>query len=254
MRRRARIRIGVIAALGVALIVVATVLIGMIVNKINTVTYEDHRFYQYFSGMRFDYDGVLSLRYNGEAVDIGYNGVEVESNFLPIYFVDKNGAVLLPQRMALVIPRNRNETYYAERLSEIDIIQDTINAGDYNDKTINSVPLLKFGEENKVVETPAFLYDGDDTYLFLSDTNVTVAGQRVDLSPLSFVVADYRGDVEIYNYETDEYQIFEAVDDDVMADLGERYRLNLSTDMLLYDDGADSRLLIHNVDALTTRL
>lgn len=254
MRRRSKFQIGIIAAIGIALIVMATVMIGMIVNKINTVTYENHRFYQYFSGMRFDYEGTLAFRYNGEVIDLGYNGIEIESNSVPIYFADKDNSALLPKRMALIIPRNRNTTYLAERWSEINVVQNTTSTGGYGGESVNYVPFLKFGNEPKVVETPAFLYDGDDMYLFLSDADVVIAGQQIRVSPLSFVTVDYGGDVEIYNYGANEDKIFEAVEGDVMAKLGEGYNLDLSTDMLLYDNGTDTRLLVRNIDALENTL
>ena len=84
-------------------------------------------------------------------------------------------------------------------------------------------------------------------YLFLTDISVQVLDEKYDLSPLSYVVVNYQGEVEIYDKKADKYHMIELCEKDVLANLGE-YTINLSTDTV--SNGDNSRLLMKSVDGL----
>lgn len=54
-------------------------------------------------------------------------------------------------------------------------------------------------------ESSGFLYDGNDTYIFLEPATVTYKGKKVKLSPLSYAVVYYDQWMQLYDYETGEY-------------------------------------------------
>ena len=97
----------------------------------------------------------------------------------------------------------------------------------------------------------AFLYDGDSLYFFIENTTLTVNGLEYKLPPLSYANVKYKGYVEIYNYDTDEYEYIESVDTDVIAKTN-KYSINLSIDSVQCE-GMEQLLItrIKNLQNLT---
>jgi len=93
----------------------------------------------------------------------------------------------------------------------------------------------------------AFLYDGTDLYIFLEETAVSVQGTEYVLSPLSYVKVNYRGEVEIYNKQADEYLWFEEINEDVIANT-ESYSINMSLDKV--ERNGKEQLLIKSINYL----
>ena len=227
------ISLGVILVVGIAILIVY-----FHYKNLNKVTVEDYELYQYFGNMRFDYTGKFSMKKNGEITKIEYEDVEIEADSTPIYYKNIDNEIILPKSMAIVFPRLINKNYKLPYFSRISI--------DYS--MDDSSAFWKVNEKNLYLEN-SFLYDGANLYVFLYETKVTIDGVDYVLSPLSYVNVNYRADVTIYDKKNDKVTIIETHNDDVMGDLN-GYKINLSTDMVLYD--RDSKLLIKNVDNLQT--
>ena len=93
-----------------------------------------------------------------------------------------------------------------------------------------------------------FLYDGEDLYFFLDKTKIIVNGTTYEVSPLSYVIVRYKQNVEIYNYEKDEYQIIDisgVQDARVEADT---YTINMSVDSIQTEKS--EQLLIRSLSYL----
>ena len=76
---------------------------------------------------------------------------------------------------------------------------------------------------------------------------VVVEYIEYELSPLSYIIVNYQNSVEMYNKEKDEYHLVDDIKKDVIANVGNT-RINLSTDMILFEEG--ERLLIKNINKL----
>ena len=93
----------------------------------------------------------------------------------------------------------------------------------------------------------SFLYDGKDMYIFPYSVTVTVENRTYELSPMSYVIVNYKDSVEMYDKKTDKFYLIDEINDDVMVSTSDK-KINLSTDMIVYED--DERLLIKNVNKL----
>lgn len=197
---------------------------------------ENYELYQYFSGIKFEYTGELSLKATGEIVNLKYKDIEVEVDSTPIYFSKIENEMIIPLTMGYYIPRLSNKNFKLPGFTKIGV-----SAEDY------SAYLIK-DKGNVELET-SFLYDGTDLYVFLFETPITINGQKIVLSPLSYVSVVYGGDVIYYDKATDTYKEIPSVNTDVVAEVG-MYKLNLSTDMIMYENS--NRLLIKNVKGSPT--
>lgn len=225
------VSLGVLAIIGVAILIISNHY-----KDLNKVSIEDYELYQYFGELRFDYKGKFSIKKNGEVTKIKYEGIDLETDSTPIYYKNIDNEIILPTNMALVFPRLVNKNYKLPYFSRLAIY--------YSEN--DSSAFLKLGKTKKYLEN-SFLYDGNNLYVFLYETKVTIDGKEYTLSPLSFISVNYKNDVSFYNKASDEYSVIDKHNDDVIANI-DGYKVNLSTDMVLYDK--DSKLLIKNVDSL----
>ncbi len=202
----------------------------------NEVKIENYELYQYFSGIKQNYTGKITIKKNGESATLESEGVDVDPGFIPIYFQEVNNEVIFPVDMALIFPRIQNKNYKINYFSKLYV--DLEN----EDKNV----YLKY-EDNDLFLENCFLYDGADLYFFPYATSVVIDGTTYDLSPLSYVIVNYKELIEIYDKQSDKYTIIDSHVNDVIANLGS-YRINLSTDMILYENS--SRLLLKQVNLL----
>lgn len=206
-------------------------------NKYQLTTEENHNLYQYFQGVKVEYKGKLTIKKNNDEIklsqDVGIENIEDA----PIYFSEVDNQVFFAKNMSLIIPRIKNQSYRINYFSKIICENDTNQDMAY---LVNKY-------DKKVYLEESFLYDGDNLYFFIYDTSVVVDGKKYDLDALSYVIVNYKGQIEIYDKTNDKYTIIDEHNNDVIATIG-NYSINLSTDVLMYKD--DSRLLIKNIDNL----
>lgn len=203
---------------------------------LNKVTIENYEFYQYFSGIRYDYKGELTLKKNGEITKLKYKNIEIEVDSTPIYYKTIDNQIIIPQNMGLYMPRMANKNYKLPYFSVISIEETDTNTNAY----------VKYKNIKKFIE-PAFLYDGSNLYVFLYNTKIKIDDEEILLSPLSYIIVNYQDEIFIYDKKTDTPRTIQSHVQDVVAEF-EGYKVNLSTDMIMYD--SNSKLLIKNVDLL----
>ena len=223
----------VLAIVGIAVAVLAVIVAWVVLYRMNTVTYGEYKLYRYFAGRKMEYANTVAFAYDGSIKNLTYSGGEEVNGAVPFYFTDNNDKALLAESMELVIPRIRNQNYRTIRLSTVETTQGVENASAF----------LSIKGKNVYLE-PSFLYDGNDLYFFPYATTLTVGGQTYELSPLSYVDANYGGDVEIYDKASDTMTILENCSETIMAGVG-GYKINLTADMLFYSD-TETRLLMKN--------
>lgn len=230
-----KLRIILFSIIGIIVVLIALFIVFSRFSNMNKFEYNaEYPMYQYFSGVKTSYTGKVTLINDGDITKVESNEGIMDINDAPIYYQDVDNKVLITKNMQLFFPHLFNKNYKLKYFTNV--FYDTEVSSSY----------FEDGKKNVFLED-AFLYDGNNMYLFLTDISVQVLDEKYDLSPLSYVVVNYQGEVEIYDKKTDKYHMIELCEKDVLANLGE-YTINLSTDTV--SNGDNSRLLMKSVDGL----
>ena len=208
-----------------AMIIAIVIVIVVTYNFINNlqrikIPSGEYRFFQYVMGNKTEYTGVLEFSGKDGITKLECKEGTIYLESMPVYYESERDKVILPADMAVVFPMDSGRTNKVNSLSIA-----YINYGDV---------YIQKGDLDKNLED-AFLYDGNDMYFFVENTTVTIDGVEYKLPPLSYANVTYKGYIELYNYDTDEYTYIEEVVDDVIA-ATDKYSINLSNDTLKYED------------------
>lgn len=215
-RRSSIIMSSVIAAL-ILIIVIVVIIIG----NLNSTTTENHDFYQWYSGQKVEYKGQLTFTRKEGLTELKATDRKVTLDSTPVYYADENNKVIFPEDMAIVYPNNNGMMYRINHFA--DIIEE--NGSIYLETNLAT-------KTNKTKLEKAFLYDGQDLYFFLERTTITVNGTNYEVSPLSYAIVRYKQNVEIYNYEKDEYQVIDTTETQDAKVVTDTYTINMSVDSL----------------------
>jgi len=217
----------------IAIIIVLAIVYNFI-NNLETikVTVEEHEFYQYLTGNKVEYTGSLKMTRKNDITELITEDGIISLDSIPVYYKDERDKVILPENMAIAFPMNNGEIRKVNSLSTVYIDYGTV--------------YIQKGDLNKEIYD-AFLYDGNDLYFFIENTTLTVNEMEYNLPPLSYVNATYKGYIEIYNYDTEEYTYIEQVDTDIIAKTN-KYTINLSVDSMQYE--GNDQLLIKRIKNL----
>ena len=213
------------------LLLIAVILgINVYLTKLNTQDTVEEQFYQYFGGVKTEYDGVMSITKKGEITELRTKEGAINLDSTPVYY--KNSSkVLFPETMAKVEGSNNGKITKIEKFSTLEKEKEII--------------YLVRKKERKLLEN-SFLWDGSDMYFFLGNATLSVNNETYELSPFSYIIASYKNGVEIYNYQKDEYKIIESKDSIYVTT--DNYTIDTTTDVLKY--GEKEQLLLKNIDKL----
>lgn len=226
------IKIALISIIVILVLFIASFFLFRYFRGLKEYTYnEEYPLYQYFAGGKNVYTGKVTLTMDDNITKIETDDGVEDIEDAPIYFQDVSNEVLLGKNMLLVIPRLVSKNYRINAFSKVVYEDDSKNAY-YN-----------FGKE-KIFLEESFLYDGANLYLFLSNVNVVIDEETYELSPLSYVIVNYKDQIEIYDKKLDKYTIIETHNKDVIATLG-THKINMSVDMV-----NDNRLLLKSTENL----
>src|SRR5574344_686611 len=95
----------------IILAIVSCIIINNYYKELNKITFEDYNLYQYFSGIKFSYNGTISLKKDGDITKIDYNNIDIDTDNTPIYFETIDNEVLFPENMSIIFLRIKNKTY-----------------------------------------------------------------------------------------------------------------------------------------------
>lgn len=214
-------------------IISVIVVVYIFINKLSSLSsVKEHEFYQYAMGNKVEYKGIVKMATKNDITELTTNEGTISLDSIPIYYNDERNKVILPSDMAIAFPMENGALYKVNSLSIIYIDHGEV--------------FVQKGNLNKQLED-AFLYDGNDLYFFIENTKVTINGTEYRLPPLSYVNATYKGYVEIYNYDTDEYTYIEKVTSDIIAKTS-KYSINLSIDSMQYEE--NDQLLLKRIKNL----
>ena len=232
------VRIGIVI-ITILFIFIIYKIFDMVVSSNEKIDLTGETYYQYFYGMREEYTGEIEVvRHDDTSQLVLEDKRVVHLDSTPIFYKDILGKVLFPTKMEVVF----TDTGVVNRLDSFtNIIQDSY-----------VMYAKKFNKDNTKSLNNAFIYDGNDLYFFLEEMTVTVGEKKYEISPLSYVIVNYRQNVEIYNYDKDEYTIIsedELPKDDIIAtNKNKDYKINMSVDS--YSTNSSDHLLIKNIEHL----
>lgn len=204
-------------------------------EKIKTFTVEDQKLYQYLDDNRVDYDGKITFSNVDGITNLKLENVTTEEvlDSTPFYYDDMD-MVLLPQNMSVVFPRDNAKQELLPYYSIIDM------------QSTNYVE-LKNGTNVYDLQN-GFIYDGNDLYIFVTETILKYENKIVKLKPLSFVkFNNLMNSLNYYNYGDSGAVVIQNIEGDVFAET-DGYTLNLKVDGIKKDD--DYRLLIKKIEIL----
>ncbi|MBQ3510990.1 MAG: hypothetical protein IJA30_01685 [Bacilli bacterium] len=201
-------------------------------GSIDKVVIKDHNLYQYTDGIKLEYTGEIMIdKETDEITQLSVKDIVMELGTDPIYYEDEM-KVLFPKNMAVVFPLHGTQykvNYYTTVYRDIDDI---------------------YIEDRSLKRTikDAIIYDGGDIYLVVDKSTVTIGKEKIEVSPLSLVVANTQNKVAyVYNYDKDEFKEFKDLKDEVIIST-DSYKVNASLDLMYYNE--KSRLFIKSIDKL----
>lgn len=214
------------------LIIIVSVSFLKFTKKVDELTLKNENLYQYLTGIKIEYKGKITLNKNNNKItEINFQNANVELDSTPIYY-KKSPKVIFPENMSVVkmIDGTQERASYYSTL-----YQDT----DYC--------VLESGKKKQTLNN-AILYDGKDLYFFVDKVKVKFQNNEIDLEPMSYIIADnFNKQVEVYDYNKDDYQIYKDNDSEVMIEHKD-YKVNATFD--LYYNNNKSRLLIKDLTKL----
>lgn len=194
---------------------------------------EIKKVFQYFYGQKYEYDLIISKNRKDVIVNIKPQDIEVNYDSTPIYYQEKD-ITIFPENMSIVMPTISCAEYLSSKYSYI-----TYENGLYNLTTNNY--------NNKL--NHYFLYDGNDLYFFIEPVTLTVNGEKIKLSPLSYVIAKYNKSITYYDKEKDTFKTIETTDDKALIE-NDYYSINIEKDSLNYQ--GTNILLTSTIEKLNT--
>lgn len=102
---------------------------------------------------------------------------------------------------------------------------------------------IKSGNRNSSVEN-FFLFDGLDTYYFPETTTLQWDEETIELSSFSKVDVLYNQRIEIFDYETESYTVYDGINGMCIATMKGNEKINLSTDILYRENGEEQMLFL----------
>lgn len=168
------------------------------------------------------------------------NGMQLKQDENAVIQMDEEDEVKVQKTNEVLLPF---PIYYEEKIASVYInAMAVINPIDVTNKKINYFSMIyqkdnklyvKEKEKEKQIKD-SFLFDGEDIYVFLEDTNVTFNKKTITLSPLSYVKVIKNSIIQYYDYKKKEFKQ-EKIKDDVTATLNDA-KLFLHTDVLVTKD------------------
>ena len=214
------------------LILLIVVILFAFRGNIDKVVIKDHNLYQYTDGIKLEYTGEIMIdKETDEITQLSVKDIVMELGTDPIYYEDEM-KVLFPKNMAVVFPLHGTQykvNYYTTVYRDIDDI---------------------YIEDRSLKRTikDAIIYDGGDIYLVVDKSTVTIGKEKIEVSPLSLVVANTQNKVAyVYNYDKQEFKEFKDLKDEVIIST-DSYKVNASLDLMYYNE--KSRLFIKSIDKL----
>lgn len=212
-------------------LIIVVLLVISLKNKITTKIIKE-AVYQINNEERTEFDSAITIDSKENTITEikkGNKKINLDSN--PIYYKNED-KVIFPTNMAVIFPKSNVSQYKINYFSTVE----------KEGKTV----YIRGNKLNYPIQN-AFIYDGDNLYFFIEETNVLINDINYTLSPLSYVILNYDNNIQMYDYDKDEITMLEISGSNVTAST-DNYKINMSIDAVDYDGG--SRLLLKQFDYL----
>jgi hypothetical protein len=203
-------------------VLIVTAIVVFFVLQIGTVTFSEP-VYRYENGVRFDYEGTTRLRREDDTFFLRNAGTESTIPGTPLYFED-SARLFVPGQMMYVDPANMRP----------------LGRTGYNTFVQRTAQGTYVAEVNgsDVELTEGFLFDGQNTYVFLEPMTVMWGDKKIEVEPYSCAIVLYGLHVELYPAGGGSAEIIvEQNDFDVSAVAKGKYTIDLSKDILRTEEG-----------------
>ena len=188
-------------------------------KRVDTVSVADGA-YQYFGEQKLSYSGKTTIHYEDGQATLKDSSGEHVLDHKPLYTNDQE--LILPVAYA-GYDISSGRIYRLEHFSTVTMEGNQI--------------VLKDGDKKKE-GAGGFIYDGQNTYLFLERAEVTIGEQTVNLPAMSYVVSQYGNTLQYYAVGSDKSVVIQAEGADQIARFGNGDVLNLGTDTLNKANGS----------------
>lgn len=165
--------------------VIAMAIVLLLMERENSYTLEEQSCQYYADSAAYLESGTkLIIGENNDTI-LQYEGEEIATS-LPIYSTTEEKIIVTSDML-----------YYQPRLTKYNRVTH------FTEVSIDSHGMISFKKENAAANPgQGFLYDGKNYYLFLEPVRVKLPNYTVELPAMSYVEADYGGEIILFNYET----------------------------------------------------
>lgn len=222
----------ILVLLGIIIAVIVLTVTRKVDKIINEYKLNDVQFYQYDTGHKFTYTGSFVINKDNEVTKILIDNKEYNLTSSPL-FIESEDEVFFPKNMMIVFPITAVSQYKINYYATL-----TNHDNEFYIKNNNS---KEYNIQN------CFLYDGDDLYYFIEDTDIIVGNDTYHLYANSYVILHYNESLEMYNFADEEGTIINIGTEDIYAK-NDNYNINISVDSVKY--GESSKLLLKKFDYL----
>ncbi len=193
----------------------------------------DDNLYQYLSGIKYEYKGKTSLTADNNGIILNNKNINIDMDSTPIYY-SKKDKVLLSNSMSVIFPKSNFKSNKLRELSYLNY-----------DKKLNECDYSKGKYSTNI--TSGFIYDGMDLYILVNKGVLYINGEEINISPMSYIIANYDNNVILYNKESDEYKDIPLNDNNAYVTTND-FTINILYDSVKYNN--KEQLLIKNIDIL----
>jgi hypothetical protein len=207
-------------------IVLCAAIVGGVIyiaNSVGTFAVSEP-IYRFDTGARIDYTGRTTFENDSETGDIYMknHGDKLQIDHAPIYFTENKDKILLPAQMAVIYPEATSHGRSGFN-TEIEKKGDTLIAK----------------VRNKDVDvSKAFLFDGNNTYIFLEPVTIELGLEKIELPAYSYAYVYFNLRMELYSPDGTINVVAQTGDTSVYAiSKGDKYQIDLSRDVLQTEAG-----------------
>lgn len=207
--------------LGMAASIVLLVAAPVLLMKMQNTHKAKDRLYSLFAGERYYWENPKFEINKEELVQCSDNsGNQLNVNGQPFYYEDRD--IMFWPFYGIWYPLENTRCYRIEKFSEIKY--------EYGTGCTTQLP---DGSERVL---SGFLYDNQDTYVFLENVTLSYNGESRELTPLSYVRAHGNGSMDLYLYGQEEGEII-ALETEPEIRFGNGAKIDLNGDMMFYPNG-----------------
>lgn len=214
-----------------AILISVTAIVGISIFTVLNAKKEvlEYSSYQYFNDQKFNYAAGTKLELEENNVILKSDKTIASADTSPIYYNDEE-MIVTTRNMSYVNPKTGDERYVP--------ICTTLY------KNEEEQICIRKGRKELVLDG-GFLFDGQDTYVFLDEVVINYAGRKYEAAPFSFAVVTADGDTRTYLYGTQEYNLDNISSDSIFA-LEEYYgyQVNMKYDTMKMTTGDDKLLFV----------